>query len=132
MQGMQNTGGLPAGDQLERRAMVDAVHGEKSINSFGHMGGETVASLTLRRCSLESPAYIQDISGDTFLRKLLAMPPEDATLNTGQDAVYGNNSPTITVDPRSIAQRILDVSGAFRSEINSQHELAPIILQQPA
>jgi len=46
MQGMQNTGGLPAGDQLERRAMVDAVHGEKSINSFGHMGGETVASLT--------------------------------------------------------------------------------------
>ena len=49
------------------------------------------------------------MSGETFLRALLAMPVESAKYDTGREQMYDCTVP-IGVDPRSIAQRIMDVS----------------------
>lgn len=50
-----------------------------------------------------------DVSGETFLRTLLSMPVASAKYDTGRDEMYDCTVP-IGVDPRSIAQRIMDVS----------------------
>ncbi|KAG2451845.1 hypothetical protein HYH02_003621 [Chlamydomonas schloesseri] len=48
-----------------------------------------------------------DVSGDSFLRKLLSMPMEEAS-PWGRDELFHNASLT-DVDPRSIAQRIMEI-----------------------
>ncbi|KAL0020346.1 hypothetical protein WJX79_000198 [Trebouxia sp. C0005] len=53
-----------------------------------------------------------DVSGETFLRKLLSMPTEHAKWTTGRDPLY-DNIPGCGVDPRNLAQRIM----AIRSQV---------------
>lgn len=53
-----------------------------------------------------------DVSGETFLRKLLSMPTEHAKWTTGRDPLY-DNSHGCGVDPRNLAQRIM----AIRSQV---------------
>lgn len=57
--------------------------------------------------SLSSGSW-EDISGDTFLKTLLKMPVEQASYDVGRDELYDNSS-SIAVDPRNIAQRILEI-----------------------
>jgi hypothetical protein len=40
-----------------------------------------------------------DVSGESFLRKLLSMPIEAATFNTGREDLFNNVQP-MGVDPR--------------------------------
>jgi hypothetical protein len=53
-----------------------------------------------------------DISGETFLRKLLSMAPEESR-PSNKESMY-DCTVAITVDPRSLAQRIMDVSHRSR------------------
>ncbi|GIL88708.1 hypothetical protein Vretimale_17286 [Volvox reticuliferus] len=55
-----------------------------------------------------------DVSGDTFLRTLLSMPIEEAT-PWGRDPVFHNTSAS-DVDPRSIAQRIMEIRAQLATE----------------
>lgn len=49
-----------------------------------------------------------DVSGETFLRTLLTMPVQPAKFMTGRTSMYDNIKET-GVDPRSIAQRIMEI-----------------------
>lgn len=55
-----------------------------------------------------------DVSGETFLRKLLSMPVECASVSIG-DPMYEICAP-IGVDPRSIAQRIMEIRSQLALE----------------
>ncbi|PSC69414.1 hypothetical protein C2E20_7133 [Micractinium conductrix] len=58
----------------------------------------------------------EDVSGETFLRKLLAMPVEQTRWNFGgRDEMYSKSSP-LGVDPRQIAQRIMDIRSQIARE----------------
>ncbi|WIA39874.1 hypothetical protein OEZ86_013318 [Tetradesmus obliquus] len=56
-----------------------------------------------------------EISGEAFLRKLLAMPIEEAKYNTGRDELF-DNVRSCDVDPRSIAQRVMDIRKQLAEE----------------
>ncbi|GAX76567.1 hypothetical protein CEUSTIGMA_g4013.t1 [Chlamydomonas eustigma] len=66
----------------------------------------------------------EDISGDNFIRKLLTMPVEAATYNIGREGLY-DNAATIGVDPRSIAQRILQIRYEIAKELIQDLQLIP-------
>jgi len=59
----------------------------------------------------------EDICGDTFLRKLLSMPVEKAKFSNGVDPMHDNFDNSIAVDPRSIAQRIMDIRATLAEEV---------------
>ncbi|KAF6258851.1 hypothetical protein COO60DRAFT_1074853 [Scenedesmus sp. NREL 46B-D3] len=56
-----------------------------------------------------------EISGEAFLRKLLSMPIEEAKYNTGRDSLF-DNVRSCDVDPRSIAQRVMDIRKQLAEE----------------
>ncbi|KAF8055112.1 PTC52 [Scenedesmus sp. PABB004] len=56
-----------------------------------------------------------EVSGEAFLRKLLSMPIEEAKYNTGRDELF-DNVPSCGVDPRSIAQRVMDIRSQLATE----------------
>jgi len=56
-----------------------------------------------------------DVSGETFLRKLLSMPIETACFDLGRDALF-SNAVSCGVDPRNIAQRIMDIRTQLSEE----------------
>ncbi|KAF5838472.1 hypothetical protein DUNSADRAFT_2801 [Dunaliella salina] len=49
-----------------------------------------------------------DISGETFLRTLLAQPVTESKMNWGKDSLFDNTA-SMGVDPRALAQRIMDI-----------------------
>jgi len=49
-----------------------------------------------------------DISGETFLRTLLAQPVTESKMDLGKDSLFDNTA-SIGVDPRALAQRIMDI-----------------------
>lgn len=49
-----------------------------------------------------------DVSGETFLRKLLSMQVDEAKYDTGRDKMFDCTG-SVTVDPRQLAQRIMDI-----------------------
>eukprot|EP00884_Botryococcus_braunii_P000401 jgi/Botrbrau1/10361/Bobra.0321s0035.1 len=59
-----------------------------------------------------------DVSGETFLRTLLSMPVSSAKFETGRDEMYDCTVP-IGVDPRNIAQRIMDIRTQIAKEMTS-------------
>lgn len=60
----------------------------------------------------------EDASGDTFLRKLLSMPVEEARWDNGCEAVFDiSGHSACGVDPRSIAQRILAIRAQLAMEL---------------
>jgi hypothetical protein len=65
------------------------------------------------------------VSGETFLRTLLSMPVSSAKFETGRDEMYDCTVP-IGVDPRNIAQRIMDVRAllcTFGTDMSSEVRL---------
>eukprot|EP00879_Flechtneria_rotunda_P002039 GHRR01002217.1.p1 GENE.GHRR01002217.1~~GHRR01002217.1.p1 ORF type:complete len:556 (+),score=221.04 GHRR01002217.1:104-1771(+) len=56
-----------------------------------------------------------EVSGEAFLRKLLSMPIEEAKFNTGRDSLF-DNVRGCGVDPRQIAQRIMDIRTQLSEE----------------
>jgi hypothetical protein len=66
----------------------------------------------------------EDISGDNFVRKLLTKPVEAASYDLGREDLY-NNAATIGVDPRSIAQRILQIRYEIAKELIQDLQLVP-------
>eukprot|EP00775_Hariotina_reticulata_P005512 gene5512-5748_t len=56
-----------------------------------------------------------EVSGEAFLRKLLSMPIEEAKYNTGRESLFDNVA-SCGVDPRSIAQRIMDIRSQLSEE----------------
>lgn len=59
-----------------------------------------------------------DVSGETFLRKLLTMPVQEAKWNVGRADMY-DTVVGIGVDPRNIAQRIMDIRTQLAKEWTS-------------
>lgn len=58
----------------------------------------------------------EDVCGDTFLRKLLSMPVEETRWNFyGRESMYAKSSP-LGVDPRQIAQRIMEIRAQIARE----------------
>ena len=57
-----------------------------------------------------------DVSGTTFLRTMLALPISDAAYDVGRDDMY-NNFKGMQVDPRSMAQRIMEIRKAIAAEM---------------
>ena len=57
-----------------------------------------------------------DVSGDTFLSTLMLKPPEQARGQPHVDPMYDCTKP-LTVDPRQIAQRIMDIRMALAKEL---------------
>lgn len=57
----------------------------------------------------------EDVSGQTFLRKLLSMPIGEARYDVGRDAMY-DHVKGMGIDPRSIAQRIMDIRSQLARE----------------
>jgi len=62
----------------------------------------------------------EEISGDAFLRKLLSMPVEEARWGEEMGAAAGTS---ICVDPRNIAQRILQIRAAIAKELQQDMSL---------
>jgi hypothetical protein len=56
-----------------------------------------------------------DVSGETFIRKLLTMPIQEAKWNVGREEMYDTVA-GIGVDPRNIAQRIMDIRTQLAKE----------------
>jgi len=60
----------------------------------------------------EHPIPIQgnwdEVSGEVFLRKMLSQLPQDAKMELGRDSLFDNMA-SQTVDPRHMAQRIMDI-----------------------
>jgi len=58
-----------------------------------------------------------DVSGETFLRGLLAMPVEETNWGqqTGRNPMYDNTRP-IGVDPRNLAQRVMEIRTQIAKE----------------
>ena len=56
------------------------------------------------------------MSGTTFLRTMLALPISDAAYDVGRDDMY-NNFKGMQVDPRSMAQRIMEIRKAIAAEM---------------
>ncbi|MEW5316139.1 MAG: hypothetical protein WDW38_007525 [Sanguina aurantia] len=56
-----------------------------------------------------------EVSGESFLRKLLAMPVSSAKLELGRDPLF-DNSADGGVDPRSMAQRIMEIRSQLALE----------------
>jgi len=69
----------------------------------------------MRENSIPASGAWEDVSGDTFIRKLLTMPLESTKLEVNRDSLYDNRA-TIGVDPRSIAQRIMDIRTQLADE----------------
>lgn len=67
----------------------------------------------------------EDISGDTFLKKLLAMPIEEAKFNAGRVDKLHDNFSSIGVDPRSLAQRIMAIRSQIAQEVAEDLKLVP-------
>lgn len=72
-----------------------------------------------------------DVSGETFLRTLMSMPPEEAKYDVGRDALFDNIG-SLTVDPRQMAQRIMDIRVQVAQEftqdlLNVQQENADLL-----
>lgn len=58
----------------------------------------------------------EDVSGDTFLRKLLSMPVEQTRWDFyGRDKMYARSTP-LGVDPRQIAQRVMEIRAQIARE----------------
>eukprot|EP01026_Neomeris_dumetosa_P066956 TRINITY_DN650_c0_g1_i1.p3 TRINITY_DN650_c0_g1~~TRINITY_DN650_c0_g1_i1.p3 ORF type:complete len:222 (-),score=11.73 TRINITY_DN650_c0_g1_i1:413-1078(-) len=57
----------------------------------------------------------EDVSGETFLRKLLSMPIQPAKYQTVRNEMYECGT-GIHVDPRQIAQRVMDIRTALAKE----------------
>lgn len=57
-----------------------------------------------------------DVSGESFLRLLLSMPIEHASYTSGKTAMYSCNA-GCGVDPRNIAQRIMDIRVVLAKEM---------------
>jgi len=74
-----------------------------------------------------------DVSGETFLRTLLSMPVEVAKFETGRDPMF-DNVVACGVDPRSIAQRIMEIrsqlSKEFIQELTNVDEENSILLRE--
>lgn len=77
-----------------------------------------------------------DVSGTTFLRKLLAMPVSGARYDVGREELFNNFNSGLAVDPRQIAQRILDIRKAiaaeWRQDLEDIGEENAIILREAA
>lgn len=77
-----------------------------------------------------------DVSGTTFLRTLLALPVMDARYDVGREHLYDNFSPGLQVDPRQLAQRILDIRKAiaaeWRQDLEDVGEENAIVLREAA
>lgn len=75
----------------------------------------------------------EEISGDAFLKKLLSMPVQEHRFQNGCEDIH-NNFSAIAVDPRSIAQRILEVRAQLAKELIQDVALVPedndLLLQQ--
>lgn len=74
-----------------------------------------------------------DVSGETFLRTLLSMPVEVAKFETGRDPMF-DNVVACGVDPRSIAQRIMEIrsqlSKEFIQDLTAVDEENSILLRE--
>ncbi|GAB4823049.1 hypothetical protein N2152v2_010095 [Parachlorella kessleri] len=57
-----------------------------------------------------------DVSGETFLRKLLGSPMEEARYNFGGRPAMFSCATPMGVDPRSIAQRIMEIRSQIAKE----------------
>lgn len=97
----------------------------KPIPSHGYAQCITRLSYATTSCCAQNGDW-DDVSGETFLRKLLAMSPDQAKFNTvrfvmrcrdpckhllhvqGRDSLYDCTG-SITVDPRQLAQRVMEV-----------------------
>lgn len=77
-----------------------------------------------------------DVSGTTFLRRLLSLPVSGARYDVGRDDLFDNFSPGLAVDPRQVAQRILDIRKAiaaeWRQDLEDVGEENAIILREAA
>ena len=58
---------------------------------------------------------VEDISGETFLMTLMQQPPEQARAQPWLDPIFDCSKP-LTVDPRQVAQRLMDIRVAIAKE----------------
>lgn len=74
-----------------------------------------------------------EVSGETFLRTLLAMPIAEAKFQTGRDPVF-DNVVSCGVDPRNIAQRIMEIrtqlATEFIQDLNAVAEENSLLLRE--
>jgi hypothetical protein len=74
-----------------------------------------------------------DVSGENFLRKLLSMPIEGARWDLGRDPIY-DHTPGCGVDPRNIAQRIMEIrtqiAGEFMQDLSDVSEENSLLLRE--
>lgn len=74
-----------------------------------------------------------EVSGDAFLRLLLSMPVQEARFTTGRDSMYDCVVPC-GVDPRSIAQRIMEIRSQlakeFIQDLNGVTEENSVLLRE--
>lgn len=67
-------------------------------------------------CPIPTEGKWEDVSGETFLRRLLSMPLEETRWSFyGREQMYAKSSP-LGVDPRQIAQRIMEIRGQIAKE----------------
>lgn len=77
----------------------------------------------------------EDVSGQTFLRTMLALPVGPAKFETGRAAMYDHTKPT-GVDPRSMAQRIMairsQIAGEWVADLGAVSEENALLLREAA
>lgn len=70
----------------------------------------------MRQYPIPKEGTWDDVSGESFLRTLLSMPIQSAKFITGREETMYDNIPGSGVDPRSIAQRIMDIRKQLAKE----------------
>lgn len=73
-------------------------------------------SIFYKEHQIPRDGHWDDVSGETFLRTLLNMPMETASAPQARDPIY-SRSRGCGVDPRNLAQRIMDIRSQIAKEM---------------